>query len=413
MWGGGLLVMTGTIVGLITGPPPTSPTAANVFDFWTDTPLQFDPFRGFWFLNWGRNALFPTEAIYHSLVAACWVCEMSRRYRAANCLFMLLAATHPWSGLELLLTINLYRAVTLAHIQKRRSTALHRDAVWRLATSGITLIAFLTYYKVWLPRFPHHAELVSVWELDWSLTWTSAALAYGLVLVPCIVRAFRLLQRTSGTSYTSSHIFLLCALTVAAGLVFHDRLINPVQPLNFTRGYIWMPLFLLGLPTLQEWWNQRRLLGPTALLLPVVLGLFGAFDNFSFSAIHSRRQYLQKDGFHLDKDERALLSSLTDVFPNSAPVTLTDSQKLNYLLPVYTHLRPWIGHKFNTPGFTERQQQWSECFLENRPNPATIPEDVELILFQQTSDPLAFIENDRWTQLSLNNTHWQAWQRVP
>ena len=168
MWGGGLLSLAGTVFCLITG------------ERWLDSVLHWDPGRGMWFLNWGRNALFFTEAVYHTLVAACWLAEVHRRRIAANACLILLATTHPWSGLELLLTINLWRCVD-AFLHRTRTHML------QLAMSALLLIGFLGYYKLWLPRFPEHAKLQAVWELDWSVPFVSALFAYLPVSVPAVL----------------------------------------------------------------------------------------------------------------------------------------------------------------------------------------------------------------------------------
>jgi hypothetical protein len=72
MWGGGLLCFAGTVIAGLQSTP------------WLESVLQFDPGKGMWFLNWGRNALFPTEAVYHTLVACCWLAEIKAKKRVAN-----------------------------------------------------------------------------------------------------------------------------------------------------------------------------------------------------------------------------------------------------------------------------------------------------------------------------------------
>ena len=81
---------------------------------------------------------------------------------------LLLATTHPWSGLELLLTINLWRSF-------RWRSICHSVAAIQLA-AAVLLGAFLSYYRLWLPSFEQHAALQRVWEVE----WTSALGAWGL-----------------------------------------------------------------------------------------------------------------------------------------------------------------------------------------------------------------------------------------
>ena len=299
MWSGGALSIGSAITGWLTG------------DQTTDL-LALDPGKGMWFLNWGRNALFPTEAVYHALTACCWLAEIRQKKTAANVFLLLVATTHPWSGLELLLTINLWRS-TRVLIMPQRANVMH------LSTSVLMFAIFAGYYKIWLPSFEQHAALQNVWELDWSLKWSSALAAWGFAAAIAVSR----LWMVPSILRTTAVQFLLCALLVAGGLSLHDRLIEPVQPLHFTRGYVWLPLFLLGLPalldTLRSWWHRSLI---SRIAASFIISLLIA-DNLVFAAIHSWRQYQQEDGFHLDVHDRALMAELHETY--AAAVVMTES----------------------------------------------------------------------------------------
>ncbi len=385
MWGGGSLVVVGGLVSLF--------SAETQFDV-----LCLDPGHGMWFLNWGRNSLFPTEAIYHALCAGCWLAEIRQRRFTANTFLLLLATTHPWSGLELLLTINLWRGIQVA-IRRDRNRVLH------FGFAVGVLVLFLSYYKIWLPSFEQHAELQSVWELDWSLAWSSAIPAWGIVAVAA---GWRLWTRPDDLR-TVTVQFLLCALTVAVGLSLHDRIIKPVQPLHFTRGYVWMPLFLLGAPVLltsvyQLW---HRSFGMKAVAVGLAL-LFVA-DNLSFAIIQCGRQYRQEDGFHLDLHDRALLADLHERYPSLT--VLTDSETVNYLLPAYANLRPWLGHQFNTPEFVQRKAVMQECFPAGTVAPERIPSDVTLLVINRSRNGQSLALSEQWLPSAIPNAKWSVWIR--
>jgi hypothetical protein len=58
VWGGGVIALAGFAFNTLTGD--------------TSGPLlRFDPGGGWWFLNLGRNLVFPTEALYHALFLGC------------------------------------------------------------------------------------------------------------------------------------------------------------------------------------------------------------------------------------------------------------------------------------------------------------------------------------------------------
>lgn len=385
MWGGGLLVTGSLVLGVFSGRPDL---------------LQLDPGNGLWFLNWGRNALFPTEAVYHALVACCWLAEVRNRSWAASVFLLLLATTHPWSGLELLLTINLWRSVQWLR-DRCRARAIP------LAVSATMLSVFLIYYRIWLPGFEQHAALQRVWELDWSLSWLSAVAAWG----PMAVVAGWRLWKDPESRRTPVVQFLLCALVVAVGLSLHDRLIKPVQPLHFTRGYVWLPLCLLGLPVLLQ--AVRSCRGGSVMSRVVVcsLGLLLISDNLVFGMIHCGRQYQQQDGFHLDVHDRVLLADLHETFLPS--VVLTDSAEINYLLPAYSHHRPWLGHRFNTPDWPQRAETMQRCFAKDAVQLDQIPDDVSLLVVRSARDCRSLVVSSEWQNGSPANPDWVIWVRSP
>lgn len=417
MWGGGLLAGCGLLF------------PSRALDGWADQVLRFDPGQGMWFLNWGRNALFPTETLYHSLVAVCWMAEIRGRCKWANACLILLGTTHPWSGLQLLLTITSWRFLLWAadtfrpappYISDRSAgkadrvshdKEFNRVAVGanrnQLVVSISLLSLFLLYYKVWLPSFPSHSKLENVWELDWSLPTLSAVLAYGLVAVPAGIILWRMRQN-AGRSVSTQ--FLAVALFVSLGLAFHDRLVKPVQPLHFTRGYLWMPLFLLGLPVIREWIQRfRSVFG--SLAMSAVFALL-MLDNIAFCSVHALRQWRHEDGFHLHADERALMQVLHSNAETRGRVVLTESETINYLLPTYAAVRPWLGHHFNTPDFHERRSCWEACFEDHQVCLEAIPEDVDILAVRRTTNDLQLVRSVQWKAIRVSNAGWSVWQRV-
>src|SRR5262249_51552849 len=107
-WGGGLLVLTGLGYSLATK------GTATIQDL-----LAFDPFNGYWFLSFGRNLVFPTEAFYHLLFFACILCVLRRRLRAATGLAFLTSLSHPWTGIELLLILTAWAGLEVFFLRKR------------------------------------------------------------------------------------------------------------------------------------------------------------------------------------------------------------------------------------------------------------------------------------------------------
>ncbi len=393
MWGGGLLAAAGAVFG--SGGPS-----------WTESVLSFDPGRGLWFLNWGRNALLPTEAAYHAIVATCWLLELKQHRRGSNLCLLLLATTHPWSGLELLLTISVWRGVLWLESRTREN-------LWQVLLSGGLLMAVLAYYKLWLPSFAAHAQLQHVWELDWSISGITAVLAWGVVAVPA---ALRVRSSWSRGALSRPDRFLMCAVAVAAGLALHDRFMKPVQPLHFARGYVWLPLFLLALPWFSaaaRRWMAGGMAGRLALSAAVIVMVS---DNAVFCVAQSARQYAGTDGFFLTADDRALLQQLNNEgrLRATAPVVLVDSLRLNYLLPAYSRTRPWLGHMFNTPDYAARLKRVERCFEPGGVSLRDVPPEVEFLVVRAGHD-LPLQESPGWVPVADGpnpaNAAWRVWIR--
>jgi hypothetical protein len=387
MWGGGLLVPAGFVASLL-----------GVKDS-VSIALKFDPFYGLWFLTWGRNVFFATESTYHILVAMCWLSEMRGKRRAGTLWCFALATTHPWSGLELLLTLNLWRAVDW--IRRRDRASL----ICLLAVMAM-LIAFLGYYKVWLPQFPNHQKLEHVWELDWSLTWTSAVFGYALVLIPVMLRV----RDRSSVWKPNVDGFLFCSLLVATGLVFHDRLIRPVQPLHFTRGYIWMPLFLLGLPALQNAMNRIPVAAERGKILLVGALALSLLDNAAFIGTYTRWLGSASRGYHLDQSDRAAMALLHSRFRGA--VILANRQPFNYLAPTYADVRPWLGHPFNTPDMKQRLATLQQIFQKDRVAPEAVADDVQVLVVPTAFSVVALKESGGWSEVATDNPKWRIWKRT-
>lgn len=398
MWGGGLLVPCGLLASVFGIRDPIS------------SALQFDPGKGLWFLNWGRNAVFGTESLYHCLAAFCWISEMQgRRTRGMLCAAAL-ATTHPWSGLQILLILNLWRLVSWVRDRSRSSLI-------QLAFAVTAIVLFLGYYRVWLPGFEHHRKLQTVWELDWSLSGVSACLAYCLVAIPASIRlreAFLssrdMPTRESSSGLSDQERFLICALAVTCGLVFHDRFFSPVQPLHFTRGYLWMPLFLLGLPVIVRWIDELRSKSTIVKWASGFLFVLFFADNLAFSAIHAGWLWSREGGYHLERDDQVLIRQLSD--KHAGAVVLTEDLNVNYLLPSYGSVRPWIGHMFNTPDYSQRLGICQQIFRSEEIQVEAVPGDVDLLVFRRSRQSNSIDHHPDWVVIESLNPTWTIRGRV-
>jgi hypothetical protein len=356
MWGGGLLCLGRVAQNLAAGREPLH------------TLLLHDPFAGQWFLSWGRNAVLPTEAVYHALSALVFLSLLRARWRPALLATAALAATHPWSGAQVLAIVGAWAALGLLRHPGRaaRSHCLGWLAI---------VVPFGAYYFAYLPTFPEHRVVSGMWEHAWGLPAASALLAYGPVGLLATWRLWRLWRDQRALDARTG--FLLVAFGVSFALVQHDLLLDPVQPLHFTRGYVWLPLCLLALPLV-----QRALLAARARWRPALFAagcsaalLVASADNLgALGTAVSLRPHL---GLELRPDERDVFRWMdTHVLDG---ILLCSDVRLGYLSATYTRARPYCGHVANTPDIVPRLKQLVRWKDGADPGPWDPPPDLVLV----------------------------------
>jgi hypothetical protein len=336
MWGGGVLCLVRALDIVLAHRPLT------------DDLFLYDPHGGWWFLNWGRNLIYPTEAVYHALVAAAWLALVTRHPWWALAPAGLLAATHPFSGLQLLLILFTWYA-----IQTCRSFTWGSLSRWFVA--GALLAGVLFYYLVFLESFEQHRALRQVWSLEWTLSKPAILLGYGPVALLALSRV--VLRRRSLRPDVG---FWATCFVVSFLLANHQWFVAPRQPLHFTRGYVWMPLWLIGLPALQgALIYLRGALRPlTYAVAAALLGCLACLDNGLFIVAICQTRGV---GHYLSREERDALRWLDT--HHCQGVLLCSKPAVSYLGATYTNLRPYLGHAYNTPNYAERAarvRKWLE-----------------------------------------------------
>lgn len=382
MWGGGLICVGQASVNILKGRDPSM------------LLFRLDPANGWWFLNWGRNLAFPTEATYHALVAAAWLASLKKQWSLAALMTALAAATHPWTGLELLAAMSAWWGLRLIFVPGRESLKY-------AAVTALTVACFLAYYFVYLASFPSHSRLSETWALDWSLRSRTLAAAYGPVF---ILAAARLWRDRKTLSHKEGFLVVCCC--AAAALALHDRVVPPVQPLHFTRGYIWTPLFLLGLPLVGDGlaWLRRRWSSPAFFAVVAVLVTLGVSDNLAFLV---REVSLPSgQGFTLTVSEREALRSIDK--ERLSGVVACEDDDLCYLTATYTGLTPYHGHPFVSPDGVAHAKQ-VEAWLAGRKEGPWI-ERIDYLLLRQETRPL-LMKPSEWHRVLANN-ELILWERV-
>jgi hypothetical protein len=352
-WGGGVLSLLGAAFGFL---GHAESTRALFF---------FDPTRGWWMLNFGRNLVYPTEAYYHGLFLFAVVFLIRKQFGWALATAGVLSASHPFTGLSLALVLTVYAALEL--------TLKSGAASWRFLVGACTITALhVGYYAVFLNRFADHRAMQAQWELDWPyMFWTFVPALY----LVGILAFGRLTRWKNLAAMLADARMRLCLVwfVVIFGLTQHDLVIRPRQPIHFAHGYDWMALFLLATPALFALLEKLlairrpsvRMLALAGFLLLFVSDNVLWFGSFADPTV-------QNDAIMLTRDDRDVLHWL-DGHAQPPAYVVSSNGRLNYLAATYTHVRSWSGHQANTPHAAERFAQSAATFSTGTPIPTANP----------------------------------------
>jgi hypothetical protein len=377
-WGGGMLVLSG---GVISGyyAYHGMPLLLRYF-------FQLDPSGGWWFLNFGRNLVFPAEAYYHCLFFGSLVLILKKRFAAAAIVSLLLSSSHPYTGLEFLSVIFLW---SLAEKFFPTSPTI---PAWFAMISGAILIAHVGYYLIYLPQFESHRVLMIQWQQPWILRPETTLAAYaivGLLSVWTLRRVSFVRSFFSGSTNRLLFVWFIVAFLLAN----HHYLIRAVQPLHFTRGYVWTALFFIGAPSLiallEKMQSSRRVLSKVGLAAFLIVFLLDNAMWLTAISVSSMRSDIL-----LTHGQRELLTWM-DSEEAVGAVVLSEDENIGYLATVYTPLRSWYGHRYNTPRSSQRKEELNAFFSEGQVQDIWRDERL-LLVFRKDSRNGRESEEFRW-----------------
>ena len=362
LWGGGLLAASGIAVSIGKRPPSLFMEGSR---FLLDPSLvfRFDPFNGWWFLNLGRNLIYPTEALYHAIFLGAILCLVLERFKGAAALAALMCVSHPFTGIELVGVIGAWSALEVWFVGSGRVPR------WLPVACLAMAAGHLGYYLGFLNQFRAHRRLSAQWTLDWGLDAIHFVPAYALVGAFAAWGLRRLPLAREALDRPRNRLFLVWFLVVFA-MANHEFAVRPpVQPIHFSRGYDWIPLFLLGLPSIVALLDRLLRAPRRPLRLAIAGALVALFlsDNalwFAYFPIRAARGK-PSDDIYVSRDDRDVMEAFNALGETRALVASQD-HGINYLSSVYTPLRSWSGHVSNTPRRVERQRDLDRLFEAGR-----------------------------------------------
>jgi hypothetical protein len=349
LWGGGIALLCGLLFKVTAGAPL----------------LIFD--TGGWGANLGRGVIYGVEAYYHALFFGVILTLLRRRYAIALLLAAVTCASHPFTGVEL---ASILAGWVIFEALVARSAA---PPLWFRAGILLLLLLHLSYWFILLPQLsPEYAALAPAREVPWILHWYNEIPEYALVGL-AVLWHLRDRQRLVLALQDRTIRLLLSWFVGALLLANHDLFISPRQPIHFTRGYIWVPLFLIGAPVMVrgvEW----LLAAPLRVGVPALMALCGLvfLDNagwFGGAGVdllkNGRDVSFFPNPIYLRRSAWDVLLRLNEkVFAGG--LVVSNERDLSYQVIVYTPLRAWYSQMWNTPHPEQRLAELDALFRHGR-----------------------------------------------
>ena len=397
MWGGSILYLS-KVFGILIHSQFLKGIIASVENKWG------------WCFTWGSNLNYPTESIYHSLVIFSWWSAIRNRWSLATMSIILLAATHPWSGLQHLLILSVFWFVFLVLLGKDGRDFAKKN----LGSIFATLIAlgiFLWYYMIFLNQFESHRRIYNDWKLEWFLPLGTLLLVDGIPFLFALPRITQGLLasfglRESSQKFQGWEILLLLTSLITLFLSKHELFLeNHRQPIHFHRGYLGTPLLLLSIGTLERLF--AKLTSKVLLFTAIFIILIASIDNIR--SITYKISIIQKDSCDLSRSEVEVLRWLD--LGNDDGLVLTETAKQGYLIPVYTKLRTFYGHKYNTPQYNVRMQK-ATLFFKQGQYPELLDE-VDFLLCSQLPPQLSQEPRLNQFEVVFSSGKWTLMKKTP
>lgn len=386
-WGGGLTAIAGLMGAAFLQGYQTQQ--------WMDGIYQADPANGWWGLNWGRTLFIPLEAYYHFLFLLNIYFILKQKWVAAAGAAFFLSISHPFTGIEFLLIINGWLLLEKLMYRNRNIPWWYWGAIFAVT------IFHGWYYLVYLNSFPEHKQIFSQYSAGWTYSLLIAIPAYCLVAALSLLNAYINRPFKKILSIPHQRLFL-CWAIIAFLLSKHEWFIKPMQPIHFTRGYVWAGLFLFSLPALVWLINYLQQSAARKWLLYGFTFIFLS-DNILWTAnILRGTNNIEWEG-HITKDTQQVLKFLRSNASNK-DLLVGNASLVNYLANVYTHTNAWVSHPFNTPKREERVIQM-ENFLQTGTKPPEWKDRRILIVLNKKTEPMKFFPSLQDNKLFENDSY--------
>ena len=182
------------------------------------------------------------EAYYHFLFVLAVLLVIKNKFLPAAGLMVLLSLSHLYSSTEIILII--FTWASLEYFYLRSGTVSKKNYLIICAT----LLFQILYYGL-LMRMPVYKAISQHVSLDWGYKAWHFIPAYFIVWLLSFIAVRNIPLLKKQFSSPVNRLFF-CWGMVAFLLSVHGFAIKPIQPLHFTRGYVYAGFFLFAVPAI-------------------------------------------------------------------------------------------------------------------------------------------------------------------
>lgn len=283
---------------------------------------------------------FSCEAYYHALFLGVIYCLLKQKWAGVLAVSAILSLSHPFTGIELL-------GIAGAWLLAEKTVFKNKSIPAWLVTGELLILLFhLCYYLYYLNQFDDHRSVNEQYALNWRLRFFSIIPAYCITGLLALLSVWKINNPGKSFSQSQNRLFLLWFL-VAFSLANHEMVIKPMQPLHFTRGYIWTSLFLLGVPALHYLLDKLT----TSVFQKIILGIFVLLffsDNLVWIYSQSSAKETSSSTSYLNSEQKEIFALLSKQCTARSLIIGRD-EIIPYMSTVYTSAYPWLSHPFTTP----------------------------------------------------------------
>ena len=337
-WGGGLLSLSGSLLHMIYFKGSLSTI--------TDHMFFLDPANGSWCLNFGRTLIYPLEAYYHFLFMSCILLALQKKFRTCFLLILLLIVSHPYTSIEIIAILLSWLTVEIFYF---KNPVIKKTYLFYLGTA---FIIYFFYYGIILNHFPIYRAINKANALDWGYKAWHFVPAYAFVWLLSFISIRNIPALKKHCSNSTSRLFLLWGI-VTFLLSIHGFALKPVQPIHFTRGYVYAGFFLFGIPALQVLLRKLSGWGWKGYALIITGSILFLFDNISWfgTALLEKNQ----SGVYFTNAEIQVIDYFKAKKETGIVIGSEKNYELNAGVQLYSSFKGWIPHPFLTLDIQEKR----------------------------------------------------------